>query len=370
MVKINWVCFGSPTGYSQAAQDMIFALNATGKYDIRVQYILHRQIQKEGMSSARQLSLNLLTEKEKTQDHIQVYHCIPSVQHLVHPSVKNLGYAMFETFNPPNEGKMNWIQRLNRMDGIIAPSLFNYKIFANEKIEKPLHYVPCCYDIDSFNPQVEPLEKYDRFTFLYFGTWKRRKGYPLLIEAFCREFSDSDPVQLLIKTDKPKTAITEVSALKKTYGLDKKNIAPILFEERVLDDEVLPRFMKSANCLISPTLGEGFGLPGLQCMALGVPVAITDFSGCKDYANEQTSTLIKPAGFVLHEQLDNLPQFTKKKWAHITCSELQRVMRHVYTNKVEIDSKAAYGAEFVKQQFSYAKAAEAFAVMLRETFNV
>jgi glycosyltransferase involved in cell wall biosynthesis len=370
MAKINWVCFGNASGYSQAAQDMILALDAAG-HDVRVQYLLSRgDMPQTGLTRERREKFRSLVNKERTDDHIQVYHCIPSAQHNIKPTRRNVGYGMFETFQPPNQGPHNWIAMLNRNDAIITPSQFNYHIFAHEKIEKPLFYVPCCYDVTQFNDQVEPLEKYDRFTFLFFGTWRVRKGYPQLLEAFCREFSASDNVQLVIKTDKVEKAKSYLEGMRKNLGLDKKEIAPILFEHRVFDDVSLPRFLKSVNCLISPTLGEGFGLPGLQCMALGVPVAITDFSGCKDYANDQTCTLVRHSGYVLHPSMDSLPQFENRKWAHVPTSEVSRVMRHVLGNQAEILMKAEFAKQFVRQEFCYEQAERRFAEMLRTTFNV
>ncbi len=370
MIKINWTCFGNHSGYSQAAQDMILALHESGKYDIRIQYIQARAMPQTGVSKARRDLFMQMVEKERSDEHIQVFHCIPPSQVNIAKTKYSVGYAMFETFEPPNSGPMDWIRILNTNDAMIAPSLFNYKVFAHEKIQKPLHYVPCCIDKKQFNPEVNKLENYDRFTFLFFGTWKQRKGYPQLIEAFAREFSSTDNVQLVIKTSDVAKCTASVQQILKNIGLDKKDIPPILYEKRVFDDLTLPSFLKSVDCLISPTLGEGFGLPGLQCMALGVPIAITEFSGCTDYASEETCTLIKPSGFVLHPCLDNLPQYAKKKFALITVEEVRRVMRHVLNNSDEIKAKAAFATGFVEDRFGYTKSVEKFDQMILDVFRV
>lgn len=369
MLKINWVCFGNHSGYSQAAQDMILALHSSGKYDIRVQYIQARSLPQSGISKQRRDLFMQLVEKERTDQHLQVFHCIPPSQVNIAKTERSIGYAMFETYQPPNSGPMDWIRILNTNDAIVTPSLFNYKIFAHERITKPIHYVPCCYDPKQFNTSVAKLESYERFTFLFFGTWKQRKGYPQLIEAFAREFSKADNVQLVVKTSDVEKSKAAVQQILRNLGLDKKDTAPILFEKRVFDDVTLPSFLKSVDCLISPTLGEGFGLPGLQCMALGVPVAITDFSGCKDYATDETCTLIKPSGHVLHPCLDSLPQYASKKWALITVEEVRRVMRYIMDNKAEIRMKAEVANDYVLQRFSYENVEKQFAEMLRATFN-
>ena len=369
-IPLNWVCWGNNSGYSQAAQDLILALELSGKYDVRVQFIYEKLVQRKGMTDERWEFFQKLCKKPKNENSIQVYHCIPSAQRHVPRLKKTIGFATFETFDPPNEGNLGWINILNRNDAIITPSDFNFRIFAHEKLKKPLFKVPHVFDQKLFNPEVEPLEEHSRFTFLFFGAWRVRKGYQELIEAWCREFTAQDNVQLIIKTDKTQKAKTVIQKIKNNLGYLLKDIAPILFENKVFDELTLPRFLKSAHCLISPTRGEGFGLPGLQCMALDVPVAITDFSGCQDYANDETCTLIKPAGFVLHPCMDNLPQFRNKKWASIETREVCRVLRHVYENMEDVKRKAKMAVPFVQNKFGYDNAVSAFSEIMRETYGI
>lgn len=371
MIGINYICYGNHSGYSQAAQDLLLALHQSGKYDIRIEFILHRSFPNAGMSKDRCDLFKELSSKPRSNKHIQVYHCTPATQHRVKTSSqRTIGCATFETFQPPNSGYMDWIKILNKNSAIMCPSRFNYKIFAHEGIDKPLFYIPHCYDTGAFHPRVTPIEKRDKFTFLFFGSWRMRKGYPQLIEAWCREFSADDDVQLLIKTDKVQTARASVRQTMNKMGFSKKETAPILFEESIFDERQLPQFFKSVDCLVSPTLGEGFGLPGLQCMALGVPVIITDFSGCQDYANEDTSTLLEPTGFVMHQCLDNLPQFKNKKWAFVPVKTIQKKMRYVWKNQDEVKDKARVGHAFVRENFNYEKAETLFSEMVDSVFDV
>jgi glycosyltransferase involved in cell wall biosynthesis len=104
-------------------------------------------------------------------------------------------------------------------------------------------------------------------------------------------------------------------------------------------------------------------------MAMGVPVIITNFSGCQDYANADTCTLLEPAGFLLHPQMDNVPQHAGKKFAHVTVSEIRKAMRRVLDNPDEISQKAKTGKEFVRSRFTYSSSAAAFTTML-EDLNV
>jgi glycosyltransferase involved in cell wall biosynthesis len=281
------------------------------------------------------------------------------MQHRFPRDQRAIGFATFETFEPPD----SWITALNKNDAIICPSKFNYKIFAHSKIDKPIFYIPHCFDITRFNDQVIPMEKKQKFTFLYFGTWKKRKGWNILIEAFLKSFTMNDEVQLLIKTDKANIAEADIKKMQDAYS-HKKDLPPIVLERRIYDSLHLSTFLKSVHCLVSPTLGEGFGLPGLQCMALGVPIIITNFAGCQDYANSDTCTLLEPLGFVMHENMDSISQFANRKWPYITVDALCEAMLQVHNQYEKACFKAKIGYKYVHENFNYTVVAKAYQEMM------
>jgi len=364
MIDISYLAFLNHSGYGQAAKDMILAMHKSGLYNVRVDALCPAP--KPSSSDEEYSIFKNLTSKPKNNNAIQIFHCIPDMQRRRQRMRKNIGLATFETYDPPE----NWIKILNTDDAVIAPSKFNYSVFAHSGVKCPLFHIPHCIDINKFNTMVEPMKKYDKFTFLFFGAWKIRKGYEQLIEAWFREFTNKDNVQLIIKTDKVQKAQVQVGSIKNNLGFSQKDNAPILFENTIFDENMLPRFFKSVNCLISPTLGEGMGLPGLQCMALGVPIIITNFSGCQDYANDKTATLLEPQGFIMHQQMDEYPQFRQKKWSFITVSEIRTKMRQVLQNFDIAKEKAKYGAEFVKDNFNYSRCVEKINEMVETVEHV
>jgi len=359
MVKINWVCFANYSGYAQAALDYILSLHYSGKYDIRMDCFGGKP-GRGGVSDSMYKLLTDLSSKEKTQDMIQVYHCVPTIQQRIKPLRKNIGIAVYETYQPPDE----WVKILNRDDAVFSPSLFNYKIFAHARLNVPFFHIPHCIDVNLYNDRVEPLEKRDRYTFLFFGSWKQRKGYPQLLEAWFREFSVKDKVQLVIKTDRPEEAAKCIERTKREMGVIHEGNAPVIIEKRVFDEVHLPKFLKSVNCLISPTLGEGFGLPGLQCMSVGIPVIITNFSGVQDYATPETATLMEPDGFVAYKDLDRIPQFFNKKWAFVSIDKICSAMRAAFENPSAMQTKVDNGLRLVHQNFSYEKNVSLFDQMV------
>lgn len=357
MVHVEWCGFANRSGYAQAAQDYIYAMRRHTNYDIKIS-LLHSNPEQLSMTPERYQEYMAMMNKNRVPGAPHILHCIPDMQRRIPVSGKTVGFATFETFEPPQ----NWAEILNGNDAVICPSQFNVKIFEKLGVKKPIHYIPHCVDTNLYHPGVK-VDKNERFTFLFFGTWMKRKGYCQLLEAWMKEFDSNDNVRLLIKTNRYTMANKAIAELKQLLGLQKKELAPIVFESRVLNEQELPLLFKSADCLISPTLGEGFGLPGLQCMALGVPVAITNFSGCTDYANDKTATLIEPSGFIVYNEMDGHPQFQNHKWAHITVDSVRQIMRNIYENPQTLTAKIDAGLEMVRK-FSYAETAKRFEILL------
>ena len=363
-IKLEYCCFLNSSGYGQAAQDYVLALEQSGKYDIRLNIFGGRPA-RPAVSDERYQILMKMKNTLVSDDRIQILHCIPTIQRRIKNRLKkNIGFATYETFEPPEE----WVRILNKNDALVAPSNFNYRIFAHTKIRKPIFYIPHSVDIDLYHKDVKSLRIFNKFTFLFIGAWKERKGYIQLLEAWFKEFTEDDNVQLLIKTDKVKQAEDYLCKIKKQMGIT-KGFAPVLLESQVFDEKTMPRFLKSFNCLISPTAGEGFCLPGLQCMALGVPVIITDFSGCQDYANQETATLLKPEGFILKRNMDGIPQFRNKKWAFLTVQEIRKNMRYILNNSDEIKIKSQKAYDFVRENFNYAKVENYFSEMIGHLYG-
>jgi glycosyltransferase involved in cell wall biosynthesis len=320
---------------------------------------MHANPDQISMTSQRYAEIVGMIQKQAHPDAIQIIHGIPDKQIHVRPRQKTVGFATFETYEPPE----HWVKILNTNNAVICPSKFNEKVFRHAGVTQPIFHIPHCIDTKLYYPNVKAERVSEAFTFLFFGTWKDRKGVKQLIEAWCREFDSSDNVHLLLKTDRITMSQRDIDKIKREVGLE-KDFAPISYETRVLNEEAIPLLIKKADCLICPTLGEGFGLPGLQAMALGVPVVTTNYSGCQDYATPETATLIEPSGFIVFGDVDKIPQFKNKKWAHITPESVAKAMRYVVQNVEAVRRKANLAAAFVASEFSYEATVKRFDTML------
>ena len=364
MLPIDYVCFTNHSGYAQGALDMIAAMDQTGNYDIRIS-CLHRTPDRNSFTKSYFNKLYHMSRRAEFKDPIQILQCIPDMHRKIKKHKRSIGFGIYETFDPPK----HWIPLLNRMDAVICPSHFAYKQFAQSGISRPIFYIPHGFDTKLWNPEVKPMYERDRFTFLFVGTWRRRKGVMQLFEAWFKEFGNYDNVQIVVKTDKVGIAKKEIDRIRTNLGISASSTAPVVFENKIFSEVDLPSFYKSSDCLVLPTLGEGFGLPPMQCMAMKIPVIVTNFSGCQEYASEDTCTLLEPKGFLMHEYIDKIPQFKGRKWPRITVESIQEAMRHVLDNSNEVAQKSEKAYDLVINKFNYEKISTSIQEMMETVYG-
>jgi glycosyltransferase involved in cell wall biosynthesis len=104
---------------------------------------------------------------------------------------------------------------------------------------------------------------------LYIGRIERKKNTPALIEAFAiaREKNKNIRQKLVLVGD-ASFGYDETNYMINEYAVDNEVILPGWVKE-----EDLPFFYNGADAYIFPSNYEGFGIPLLQAMACGVPIA-------------------------------------------------------------------------------------------------
>ncbi len=128
------------------------------------------------------------------------------------------------------------------------------------------------------------LEKYNLREpfFLYVGRLEKKKNTPALIEAFAL-FKESHPRDGagLVLIGNAGFGYDEVKYIVEEYNLGKAVVMPGWVEENDL-----PAIFSAALAFVFPTLHEGFGIPVLQAMACGTPVAMSDLPVLREIAGD------------------------------------------------------------------------------------
>jgi glycosyltransferase involved in cell wall biosynthesis len=232
-----------------------------------------------------------------------------------------IGYTVFETTDlRPEE-----MHHLKQCDYVAIPTKWHKQVlidlgFEDEKIliwpegvdHKIFHPIPLEARLDQSNRG--PLADVDCFTFVNVGKFEKRKGTPLLIEAFGQmadTMKDPDqPVRLLLSCYNP--------FIDQPRGQWQKIIATTLaeagFEQGEVDQQrhlvtfphsSNPSFRidlvggwlqskndvmmlyRAADAGVFPYFAEGWNLPLIEAMACGLPCLATFYSGPTEFlANE------------------------------------------------------------------------------------
>jgi len=345
-MQLNYSLYLNYSGYSISAQDYILSiLKVDPNFPVRVHFL--NKPDGLGVSKNRLQVFTGLQKRKNIPEQTNLFHSIPQLFQRPLKSKKHVGLAVYETITLPPE----WANYMNSMDGIFAASEFNKNVFEKGGVNRPITVIPHCFDTELFNTSVKPDGRYAKTTFFSMGTWKKRKNWETLIKAFYDAFENKDNVCLLIKTDKPRELQSLVSRVKRTCEWRTKHTAPIYAEETHCIFEDIPKLMKKGDIFISTSLGEGFGLPGLHAMALGMPVITVRFGGSLEYAKPELCTYIEPKSYKTHMDMDGLPQFRKSIWPVVKIGDVRDAMRQVWENYPADKAKAAY--QYVHDTFSY-----------------
>lgn len=167
--------------------------------------------------------------------------------------------TMWETTKIPDR----FTHLLRMFDTLLVPCDWNAELF--ERYHDNIKVVPLGIDAEFWRPQdVVPNS---RFTFITGGSGWKRKGIDQVVQAF-RDAALPDS-QLLIKVHK------HIMDKPASYDLG----PGIKVIEKVMSLEEERAFYAQADCFVSATRGEGFGLIPLQNIALGNRVIAPSHTG-------------------------------------------------------------------------------------------
>lgn len=105
---------------------------------------------------------------------------------------------------------------------------------------------------------------------IYTGVWRSHKNLLNLLKAFKNLVDNGNDIQLVI-TGKKDPAYPEIPAL-----IEELQLSDRVILTGFVSDEELIALMSGAEVYVFPSLYEGFGLPPLESMKLGVPVACSN----------------------------------------------------------------------------------------------
>ena len=98
-----------------------------------------------------------------------------------------------------------------------------------------------------------------------------------------------------------------------------------------LGDRDMTSLYRAADAFVLPTRGEGWGIPFMEAMAMGLPTIGTRWSGHLDFMNDANSYLIDIRGLVVadDEMLKFSPEYRGLRYADPDMEHLMALLRQV-----------------------------------------
>jgi len=170
----------------------------------------------------------------------------------------------------------NWLppefsEYLHLFDTVMVPSLHNWELFS--QFHDNVRVIPLGVDREVWHPKERPQN--NKFKILCGGSEWYRKGLDVVLKAFLQlKLPDAE---LHIKIVPPYLSAP-----------DNLTYPNVVVHNKWMTVEAEADLVRSADCFISVSRGEGFGLMPLQAISAGVPVILSDAHGHREFSDLAT----------------------------------------------------------------------------------
>lgn len=271
------------------------------------------------------------------------HQSVPVVGVIHHPIRRDLDLALAAE---PEWG-IRWLKRrwysFLRMQEHVAPRLSDVIVVSESSgadvteclgvSPEDISVIPLGVDQTVFKPQPQVTRETARLLTTASADVPL-KGLKHLIEAYAKLLPDQPDLQLVVigKLREGPTA-----ELIEAFGLRGR----VEFVSDLSQQEVVEQYARATLC-VTPSLYEGFGLPAAEAMACGAPVVVTDGGALPEVVGE--------AGVVV-----------RKGDSGALASAIGQLLK----DPVQRAAMGAAGLQRAQERFSWARAAEAYEVVLR-----
>lgn len=262
-----------------------------------------------------------------------------SKAHLTYNKVDSkikIAYSMLESTRIP----VSWVKTINRdFDAIAVPDQFLVKVYEDSGVNVPIFTVPIGMYLKDFLTFPVKSKKNKIFTFGVAATFIDRKNNSKLLSAFIEEFGNNSNFLLKIHGrggDSPKY-LEEI--------VKKLNIKNVKITQGAIAQDKYVDFLRSIDCYVYISKGEGFSLTPREAMALGIPCIITNNTAQTTICN---SGLVEVVPSNIKEPFNLRGEFAGYCF-DCQISAVRAALKKVYNNYQKYLSKSSLARKWAKQ---------------------
>lgn len=359
-----------PSGYAEDARLLLRGV-ARGEREVCAEELRWSEAAAECQEDDLAL-IRALLRSAPTAPYAAITSCIPT---LCAPDPKaslNILRATFETDRIPTD----WLPILDQFDEIWVFAEHNRKAFiAGGAAPEKIQVLPGVIDTKQFCPTGDRLILPDglenRFVFLSIFDWQIRKGWDVLLRAYCETFKAEDGAGLLLKVTRnhghPVEVIqSQMNDILQGVGESLESRPDIVLWDETLSTQQLTSLYRRVGAFVLATRGEGWGRPLMEAMATGLPTIGTQGSGNDDFMTDANSFLI-PADWVdvPEEAVREIPVYQGHRWLEPNREALAGILREVFSNPEIRASKGETARRDMAAKFDVSHAAKLIDERLR-----
>ncbi|HNU60646.1 MAG TPA: glycosyltransferase family 4 protein [Methanofastidiosum sp.] len=270
------------------------------------------------------------------------------IQNVVPTSFKRVGDKknILMTVAETDSISQEWVNACNTADEVWTVSYYSQAALIHSGVSVPVRVVLMPIDIDSvrnantmsdvmLQTKLMRLREDCGFVFFANSEWTPRKGWDILLKAFCEVFAPYEDVGLLIKTCCFSRAENTTSIIKQIHMVKSqfKSKCKIMLVNQIMDIKDVWHMYKYANAFILPSRGEGCGIPYMEAMACGLPIICPSRGGQIDYANDNIATRVNSTLVPAHRFPHNPNYDESMLWIDTDKLDLANKMMNLVVNQ-------------------------------------
>ena len=370
--------FDTYSGYGSRARDLIKAIIATDKYNVKL--ISQRWgstsfgFCKDNPEWSDLLDL-VIPQPLTEQPDIWMQITVPNE---FQPIGKyNIGVtAGIESTLVPKE----WIEGVNKMDLNLVSSHHSKNVFLSTevrqndqvlKVTKPIEvlFEGANTDIYKFidTPCSINIDIKEDFAYLFVGHWMQgdigedRKNVGLLVKAFYETFKNkSKKPALILKTSSVNSSYIDRDEILKRIKLIKETVNSddlpniYLLHGDFSDNEMNEIYNHSKiKAMVSLTKGEGFGRPLLEFSFSKKPIIVSGWSGHMDFLSKDFNIIVGGTLTPVHPSVSNQFLLKESQWFSPNHPEIGNALKNVFENYKQYKDLGKRQSHKSKTEFSW-----------------